>query len=155
MADRDQTTSSFLVFPLLLLLWLGLCCCRLSPIAFPYLILDILPHWRRSRRSRDTKFVSRVSDFPVKPRTESTAQPARVRTSWTRDWLCFSFRLAGAIRRKQCRRAKAATIGGIAGRSGWMDDARMQPLPPTTACIVIGAPIQRFGKRDICRFRSC
>jgi hypothetical protein len=31
---------------------------------FRRLILDILPHWRRSRRTRDTKSVSRAFVFP-------------------------------------------------------------------------------------------
>ena len=39
---------------------------------------------------RDAKLVSRAVVFSLKLRTESTAQPVRVRTSWPRDWLCFS-----------------------------------------------------------------
>jgi hypothetical protein len=56
------TASSFLVFPSLLSLGLVLCCCCWLFDPFSHLLLDILPHWRRSH---DTKSVSRVSIFPV------------------------------------------------------------------------------------------
>ena len=68
MADRGQTTSSFLVFPLLLLLWLPSCCCWLLPEPFWKLILDILPHWRRPRPNPRYEIVSRVSDSSLRQR---------------------------------------------------------------------------------------
>jgi hypothetical protein len=73
------TTSSSLASSWLLTPWLFQRSCSLRFDTYCSLILDVLPHWRRSRRSHDTKFVSRVFDSSLSVRTELTVRPVRVR----------------------------------------------------------------------------